>query len=105
MFDPARFLHDVKTDDAATSGGGESGGWVTFGLGPRRCLARNFSIYEQRVLISMLLREFRWTLPQDSPHRERLRNGISVFALSLPEDLELDFERLDMPMRHVETAQ
>ena len=61
---------------------------------PRRCPARNFSLYEQRVLISMLLREYRWTLPKDSVHNDGLKNGFSAFALNLPENLDIDFVRI-----------
>ncbi|EJF64290.1 cytochrome P450 [Dichomitus squalens LYAD-421 SS1] len=85
IFDPDRFLDEAKID---------SGNWVSFGLGPRRCPAKNFSLYEQRVLISMLLREYRWTLPDDSPHRDFLKNGFSAFALSLPDNVEIDFVRI-----------
>lgn len=84
-FDPQRFLDDAKA---------EASNWVTFGIGPRKCLARNFSLYEQRVLVSMLLREYRWTLPEDSIHRDHLKNGFQAFALSLPENLHIDFTRI-----------
>ncbi|KAI0751675.1 cytochrome P450 [Daedaleopsis nitida] len=84
-FDPQRFLDDTR---------GEAASWVTFGIGPRKCLARNFSMYEQRVLVSMLVREYRWELPADSVHRDYLRNGFQAFALSLPEKLDIVFERL-----------
>ncbi|KAI1796690.1 cytochrome P450 [Ganoderma leucocontextum] len=85
-FDPDRFLKDVETESVNK--------WVSFGRGPRRCPAQNFSLYEQRVLISMLLREYRWTLPDDSPHRDYLKNGFSAFALSLPDNVEIDFVRI-----------
>ena len=88
-FDPARFL-DAEKGRAHDA----DGAWVSFGLGPRRCPARNFSLYEQRVLVSMLLREYRWALPEDSPHRDGLKNGFSAFALSLPDNLDIDFVRI-----------
>ena len=87
VFDPNRFLDDVKSQSSNEN-------WVSFGLGPRRCPAKNFSLYEQRVLISMLLREYQWTLPEDSPHRDFLKNGFSAFALSLPDNIEIDFVRI-----------
>ncbi|KAI0752873.1 cytochrome P450 [Daedaleopsis nitida] len=59
------------------------------------CPARMFSLYEQRVLISMLLREYRWTVPRDSIHvGGNIKNAFSPFALSLPYDVDIDFEPL-----------
>ena len=85
-FDPRRFLGEAKQ---------ELENWVTFGIGPRKCLARNFSMYEQRVLVSMLARKYRWKLPEDSAHRDHVRNGFQAFALSLPEKLYIDFESIE----------
>ncbi|KAI0630785.1 cytochrome P450 [Trametes polyzona] len=85
VFDPERFLDAAKYDP---------GNWVSFGVGPRRCVARNFSLYEQRVLISMLLREYRWSLPEDSIHKDYLKNGFSAFALSQPMQVDIDFVRI-----------
>ncbi|KAL1945058.1 hypothetical protein VTO73DRAFT_2678 [Trametes versicolor] len=90
-FDPERFLRNAKDD---------ANNWVSFGVGPRRCPARNFSLYEQRVLISMLLREYRCTLPEDSIHRDHLKNGFSAFALSLPEGVDIDFARIACSNTH-----
>ncbi|TFK86990.1 cytochrome P450 [Polyporus arcularius HHB13444] len=84
-FNPERWLDEAKCD---------AGNWVSFGLGPRRCPARNFSLYEQRVLISMLLREYKWSLPADSVHHDYLKNGFSAFALSLPDKVDIDFVRI-----------
>lgn len=50
-------------------------------------------MYEQRVLGAMLLREWEWTLPTNSPHKAGIRNGFSPFALSLPKDLYIDFKK------------
>lgn len=85
VFDPERWMDETKYDPA---------NWVSFGLGPRRCPARNFSLYEQRVLLSMLVKEYRWTLPADSIHRDYLRNGFSAFALSSPDKVDIDFVRI-----------
>ena len=56
--------------------------------------SRNFALYELRVLASMLLSEYEWTMPADSPHLDGIKNGFSPFALSLPKDLYVDFKRL-----------
>ena len=52
-------------------------------------------MYEQRVLVAMLLREWEWRLPADSPHQDHILNGFSPFALSLPKDLYIDFKKRD----------
>jgi hypothetical protein len=51
-------------------------------------------MYEQRILAAMLLNEWEWTIPSDSPHINGIKNGFSPFALSLPKDLYLDFKPL-----------
>lgn len=84
-FDPDRFLEPSGFDE---------NNWITFGIGPRQCPARSFSLYEQRVLISMLLREYKWSIPEESIHRDGIKNAFSPFALSLPYDVDIDFVRL-----------
>ncbi|KAJ8496055.1 hypothetical protein ONZ51_g1369 [Trametes cubensis] len=83
-FDPDRFTKMDKLDENL----------INFGLGPRQCPARNFSINEQKTLFSMLLREYRWTVPKDSIHRDYIKNGFSTFALSLPYDVDIDFVKI-----------
>lgn len=84
QYNPERFVESSEETN-----------WVPFGVGPRQCPARMFSLYEQRVLISMLLREYRWTVPRDSIHvGGNIKNAFSPFALSLPYDIDIDFEPL-----------
>lgn len=83
-FNPDRFLDGVSLDQK---------GWIPFGLGPRQCPARAFSLTEQRTLLAMMLREYEWSLPVGSVHEERLKNSFSAFALNLPEDLDIIFKR------------
>ncbi|GAA5801589.1 hypothetical protein HPULCUR_007037 [Helicostylum pulchrum] len=61
QFKPERF----ETDDVNTS-------WLPFGSGARQCIGMNFSLIEQRVILSMLLRKYTWTIPEDSIHKDRL---------------------------------
>ncbi|TFK77992.1 cytochrome P450 [Polyporus arcularius HHB13444] len=84
-FDPERFMESGRFDE---------NNWTPFGLGPRQCPARSFSMYEQRVMISMLLREYEWTVPEDSIHRGQIKNAFSPFALSLPYNVDIDFKQL-----------
>lgn len=83
VFDPERFLFEA-----------DEGKWMVFGSGPRQCPARNFALYEQRTLASLLLREYKWSLPEDSIHRDGLKTSLSTFALSLAKDLYIDFQHL-----------
>ena len=53
-------------------------------------------MYELRVLAAMLLQEWSWRVPANSPHLPEnggIKNGFSPFALSLPKDLYIEFER------------
>ncbi|KAI0774755.1 cytochrome P450 [Trametes elegans] len=85
QWDPERWLDESRADPA---------NWVSFGHGPRRCPARLFSLFEQRVLISMLLREYRLALPKDSIHADTLKNAFTAFALSLPDNLDIEFTKI-----------
>lgn len=83
-FVPERWFDKGYLDDA----------WLPFGTGLRRCPAMNFSVYEQRTVLAMLLCKFEWSLPVDSPHTMGLRNGLSTFALNLPTNLDVEFRTL-----------
>ncbi|KAI0083058.1 cytochrome P450 [Irpex rosettiformis] len=93
-FIPERWLDKPQVSSANTRQVDLDAAWMPFSTGPRRCPAMNFSLYEQRTLLSMLLIKYEWTLPQDSKHCEGLKNGLSTFALNLPEDLYIDFCRV-----------
>ncbi|KAG7442315.1 cytochrome P450 [Guyanagaster necrorhizus] len=84
-FIPERFLER----------GWQKSGWLPFALGPRQCPARNFAMYEQRALAAVFLREYQWALPEQSVHRDSLKNTVSPFALTLPHNLELTFTRIE----------
>ncbi|TRM57260.1 cytochrome P450, partial [Schizophyllum amplum] len=88
-FKPERFMNRDDKEIAHV----DAGLWMPFALGPRQCPARNFALYEMRTLISMLLREWEWELPADSPHMDGLKNGFSPFALSLPKNMDVVFRR------------
>ncbi|KAF7723462.1 cytochrome P450-dit2 [Apophysomyces ossiformis] len=67
-FDPERFAPGGEAEQLA----GEGMTWLPFSNGGRQCIGMNFSLVEQRVLLSMLLRKYTWELPKDSIHRHQL---------------------------------
>lgn len=85
-FNPDRFMKGRHQVDETN--------WIAFGLGPRQCPARNFSLYEQRVLAVMLLREYRWRIPDDSIHLKGIANAFSPFAVNAPYNMDIIFEKL-----------
>ncbi|KAI8090035.1 cytochrome P450 [Halteromyces radiatus] len=83
-FDPERFApgneHDVSHEGMT---------WIPFSSGSRGCIGQNFSMHEQRVFLTMLLRKYEWELPEDSIHR----NGVKIgnFQNAAPQSLRIKF--------------
>ncbi|ORX77991.1 cytochrome P450 [Basidiobolus meristosporus CBS 931.73] len=84
-FLPERFLNEKTEHDLYA--------WMPFGGGSRRCLGMNFSLIEQRVVLSMLLRKYAWSLPEDSIHTDRLRTTPSSGLMEI-RDLNVNFKAL-----------
>lgn len=105
-FDPERFRSGGEADQI------DSLSWMPFGGGGRQCIGLNFSLNEQRVVLSMLLKESAgircaadtwsykkvfvvrkntWSLPDDSIHK----NGLVTTSTLLisPIDLRIKFKR------------
>ncbi|CAO3616485.1 unnamed protein product [Cunninghamella blakesleeana] len=66
--------------------------WNAFGSGKRMCLGMNFSLAEQRVLLSSLLRKYEWSLPEDSIHKDVLLTS-GVGGILTPAQLDICFKR------------
>ncbi|EFJ24654.1 hypothetical protein SELMODRAFT_271071 [Selaginella moellendorffii] len=58
-FNPERFINK-KTKDISE--------FMAFGAGPRMCLGMNFALIEARLLLSLLLAKFSFTLAEDYVH-------------------------------------
>ncbi|KAG6832165.1 hypothetical protein H0H92_004896 [Tricholoma furcatifolium] len=82
-FDPFRFI-DIRQKATIN---------IPFGTGPRQCVARQFSLFEQRTLLCMLLIHYQWSLPKKSPHSQQVQNEFGAFGLSIPHHLDVDFEK------------
>ncbi|CAO3681724.1 unnamed protein product [Umbelopsis ramanniana] len=87
-FIPERFEsggeNDLKTNTGLA--------WVPFGNGARQCIGMNFSFAEQKVTLAMLLRQFTWTLPEDSINKDHIVLDGGMF-FSSPKDLRLKFSK------------
>ncbi|CAB4378828.1 unnamed protein product [Rhizophagus irregularis] len=85
QYNPERFLNNEKRHPFA---------WIPFSAGPRNCLGQNFSLMEQKVIISMLLLKYNWTLPDNSINKDKLL--LAPQFLLRPVDLKLIFtERIN----------
>ncbi|KAI8147891.1 cytochrome P450 [Fennellomyces sp. T-0311] len=88
VFRPERFLPGGEAEENSKLGLP----WVPFGSGARQCIGMNYALDEQRVLLSMLLRKYTWSLPEDSIHKDKLKSsGLIVMSVK---DLYLYFQRL-----------
>ncbi|KAI7871653.1 cytochrome P-450 cyp509A1 [Spinellus fusiger] len=57
--------------------------WIPFGGGTRQCIGMNFSLAEQRVMLSMFLRKYTWTLAEGSIHQNGVvTNGFGLIRVS-----------------------
>ncbi|CAO3644051.1 unnamed protein product [Mucor hiemalis] len=86
-FNPDRFAENEE----ATRGAGEGLAWAPFGDGSRKCIGMNFSLNEQRVLLSMMLRKFTWSIPENSIHKDGLVTG--GFPIVSPHELDMTFHK------------
>ncbi|CAG8706731.1 790_t:CDS:10, partial [Funneliformis caledonium] len=80
QFNPERFLNNEKIHAFS---------WIPFSSGVRNCLGQNFSLMEQRVIISMFLLKYNWILPENSINENKLL--FETQFLLKPVDLKLVF--------------
>ncbi|CDS05134.1 hypothetical protein LRAMOSA07663 [Lichtheimia ramosa] len=86
-FRPERFAPGGEAEQLTRNGMP----WAPFSDGARKCIGSNFSMMEQRVFLTMLLREYEWSLPEDSIHK----NGLITQGLGAtqPKDLFIKFTK------------
>ena len=81
QYNPERFMNS------------NGGGTAFFGAGLRQCPARHFAMWELRTITIMLLKTYKWSLPPESIHKDRVQNSFSFSTnLNLPKDLFVTFE-------------
>ncbi|KAG2187287.1 hypothetical protein INT44_004972 [Umbelopsis vinacea] len=87
-FIPERFASNGESESKA----GRGLAWAPFGNGARQCIGMNFSLAEQKVLLSMLLRKFTWELPEDSINKDGLKIGGGI-GIMHAKDMHLKFTK------------
>ncbi|KAI8146535.1 cytochrome P450 [Fennellomyces sp. T-0311] len=86
IFDPERFAPGGEIDQL------DGLPWTPFGNGgARACTGMKSSMTQQRVFLSMLLRKYKWYLPEDSIHK----NGVVTdgYVAMRPKNLQLTFQK------------
>ncbi|ORZ04759.1 cytochrome P450 [Absidia repens] len=93
-YDPSRFAPGGEADQKASATGSKDGSamaWSPFFNGQRMCIGMQFSLEEQRVILSCLLRKYEWRLPEDSIHKnEAVTTNIGVLTAK---NLDIIFKR------------
>ncbi|KAI8075069.1 cytochrome P-450 cyp509A1 [Gongronella butleri] len=89
-FDPERFMPGGENERQPGTGLA----WIPFSSGGRICVGMNFSLAEQKVVLSMLLRKYRWTMPADSIHANGLVTYGVAFGIITTKDLCMNFEKI-----------
>ena len=85
-FNPDRFMQETISTAQGPN-------YMTFSYGKRICLGMQFSIVEQRVILSMLLNRFKWKLADPN---QTLKLG--SISLALPGSLRITFEDSQMEL-------
>ncbi|KAG1539620.1 hypothetical protein G6F47_012519 [Rhizopus delemar] len=88
--DPDEFVPERFEDDGEQNSH-EGLTWIPFGNGTRQCIGMNFSLMEQRLILTMLLRKYEVDLPKNSIHYDHIVYEHPTYIC--PESLELIFTK------------
>ncbi|KAG2175879.1 hypothetical protein INT44_000357 [Umbelopsis vinacea] len=86
-FDPDRFAEGGELESMPSTYA-----YLPFGGGSRQCIGMNFSLAEQRVALSSILRKYELSLPADSIHKDGLVFDRQLLILSA-KDMQIDFTK------------
>lgn len=86
-FRPERFFNDGNSDSGFNKEAVNN--LLVFGYGPRSCLGKRIATVEIMMGLAVLLTKFRFALPEDSPHRERIQM-MPVLAVLAANDLQFE---------------
>lgn len=86
-FNPDRFEDGGELDSRASNFT-----YLPFGGGSRQCIGMNFSLTEQRIALSLILRRYELGVPANSIHKDELKFSSNMFFNTALE-VKLDFKR------------
>ncbi|KAI8579676.1 hypothetical protein K450DRAFT_240982 [Umbelopsis ramanniana AG] len=86
-FDPERFEEGGELESMPSTYA-----YLPFGGGSRQCIGMNFSLAEQRVALSSILRKYELSLPKDSIHKDGLVFDRQLLILTA-KDMQINFTR------------
>ncbi|CAO3671169.1 unnamed protein product [Umbelopsis ramanniana] len=86
-FDPERFADGGELESMPSTYA-----YLPFGGGSRQCIGMNFSLAEQRVALSSILRKYELSLPKDSIHKDGIVFGRQLLVMSAA-DMQINFTR------------
>ncbi|KAI9495017.1 cytochrome P450 [Zychaea mexicana] len=88
-FDPDRYAPGGEAERQPGSGLA----WVPFSNGGRQCIGMNFSLAQQRVVLSMLLRKYSFEQPEKSIHKDGIQKRGVAFGIISIDDMKINFKR------------
>ncbi|KAI8579670.1 hypothetical protein K450DRAFT_240950 [Umbelopsis ramanniana AG] len=86
-FDPERFADGGELESMPSTYA-----YLPFGGGARQCIGMNFSLAEQRVALSSILRKYELSLPEDSIHKDGIVFGSQTLTFAT-EKMMINFTR------------
>ncbi|KAI8579674.1 hypothetical protein K450DRAFT_240971 [Umbelopsis ramanniana AG] len=86
-FDPERFTDGGELDSMPSAYA-----YLPFGGGSRQCIGMNFSLAEQRVALSSILRKYELSLPEDCIHKDGIVFGSQMLNMTAKE-MMINFTR------------
>lgn len=89
-FRPERFFND-NCSSASGFNKEAMSNLIVFGYGPRSCLGKRIAVMEIMMGLATLLCNFQFTLPEDSPHYDRIQTKPAVGVLAA-DNLQLEIK-------------
>jgi cytochrome P450 len=90
--EPNKFNPDRFEDGGELESRSSVYSYLPFGGGSRQCIGMNFSLAEQRIALSLILRRYELSVPEDSIHKDELKFSSNLF-LNSALDVKLNFKR------------